>query len=66
MYHCTLSLQEWKGQDQAPGGIFEGFKQAIEDKKHSEWIEFEEAVKQWKVEEEIVEAKCKATPSIMK
>ncbi|PON44186.1 Mitogen-activated protein kinase kinase kinase [Trema orientale] len=52
--------EEQKAQVQAVEESYFSLEQAIEDTKESKWKEFEEAVKRWKDEEDIVEAKCKA------
>ncbi|XP_024928756.3 U-box domain-containing protein 32 isoform X3 [Ziziphus jujuba] len=55
-----LSVEQWRDSEQAVCGSYLGVKRDTEDSKSSKWKEFEEAVKQWKEKENIVEAECKA------
>ncbi|XP_062120383.1 U-box domain-containing protein 32 isoform X2 [Humulus lupulus] len=52
--------EEQKVEEQADKESCYSLEQAIEDTKESKWKDFEEAVKRWKDDEDIVEAKCKA------
>lgn len=55
-----LADEERKAEEQEDGNNYLSLELAIEDTKESKWKDFEEAVKQWKDDEVIVEAKCKA------